>query len=211
MAVQSEHAGAEYPESAITRPFPFNALLSGGRGARGRRRDLPARNRRPGRQQGAVDARRALRAAAGDRRSPATSASRAGARSAHGRACGCREFLKRIGADTRAKYVWFQCAEGYSNTIDMATALHPQTQLTFKFDDQILPRKYGFPMKMPHADQARLQEPEIHHRDRTCRTTTPAATGRTRATTGSAGSSPSKSAPTPPTVSADARRPAAQR
>jgi len=57
------------------------------------------------------------------------------------------EFLKRIGADTRAKYVWFQCAEGYSNTIDMATALHPQTQLTFKFDNQILPRKYGFPMK----------------------------------------------------------------
>ena len=29
----------------------------------------------------------------------------------------------------------------------MATALHPQTQLTFKFDNQILPRKYGFPMK----------------------------------------------------------------
>jgi DMSO/TMAO reductase YedYZ molybdopterin-dependent catalytic subunit len=57
------------------------------------------------------------------------------------------EFLKRIGADTRAKYVWFQCAEGYSNTIDMATALHPQTQLSFKFDNQILPRKYGFPMK----------------------------------------------------------------
>ena len=57
------------------------------------------------------------------------------------------EFLKRLGADTRAKYVWFQCAEGYSNTIDMATALHPQTQLTFRFDNEILPRKYGFPMK----------------------------------------------------------------
>jgi len=57
------------------------------------------------------------------------------------------EFLTRIGADTKAKYVWFQCAEGYSNTIDMATALHPQTQLSFKFDNQILPRKYGFPMK----------------------------------------------------------------
>ena len=39
------------------------------------------------------------------------------------------EFLERLGADTRAEYVWFQCAEGYSNTIDMATALHPQTQL----------------------------------------------------------------------------------
>jgi DMSO/TMAO reductase YedYZ molybdopterin-dependent catalytic subunit len=57
------------------------------------------------------------------------------------------DFLKRLGADTRAKYVWFQCAEGYSNTIDMATALHPQTQLSLKFDNQVLPRKYGFPMK----------------------------------------------------------------
>src|SRR5512139_3576319 len=58
------------------------------------------------------------------------------------------DFLKRIGADTRAKYVWFKCAEGYTNTIDMATALHPQTQMTFKFDNQILPRAYGFPMKI---------------------------------------------------------------
>jgi DMSO/TMAO reductase YedYZ molybdopterin-dependent catalytic subunit len=57
------------------------------------------------------------------------------------------EFLKRLGADARARYVWFQCAEGYSNTIDMATALHSQTQLTFRFDNEILPRKYGFPMK----------------------------------------------------------------
>src|SRR5581483_7437437 len=38
------------------------------------------------------------------------------------------DFLQRIGADLRAKYVWFRCAEGYSNTIDMPTALHPQTQ-----------------------------------------------------------------------------------
>ncbi len=59
-----------------------------------------------------------------------------------------REFLKRIGADLTAKYVWFQCAEGYSNTIDMPTALHPQTQMTFRFDNEILPRKYGFPMKI---------------------------------------------------------------
>ena len=43
---------------------------------------------------------------------------------------------------------WFQCAEGYSNTIDMPTALHPQTQLTLKFDHQVLPRAYGFPMKI---------------------------------------------------------------
>ncbi len=58
------------------------------------------------------------------------------------------EFLKRIGADTRAKYIWFKCAEGYTNTIDMASALHPQTQMTFKFANQVLPRAYGFPMKI---------------------------------------------------------------
>jgi DMSO/TMAO reductase YedYZ molybdopterin-dependent catalytic subunit len=59
-----------------------------------------------------------------------------------------REFLHRVGADLRAKYVWFRCAEGYSTSIDMATALHPQTQMTFQFDGQTLPRKYGFPMRV---------------------------------------------------------------
>jgi DMSO/TMAO reductase YedYZ molybdopterin-dependent catalytic subunit len=58
------------------------------------------------------------------------------------------EFLKRVGADTRAKYIWFRCAEGYTVTIDMPTALHPQTQMTFKYDHKILPVAYGFPMKI---------------------------------------------------------------
>jgi DMSO/TMAO reductase YedYZ molybdopterin-dependent catalytic subunit len=58
------------------------------------------------------------------------------------------DFLKRIGADTRAKYVWFRCAEGYTTSIDMQTALHPQTQMTFKFDGAILPKAYGYPMKV---------------------------------------------------------------
>jgi DMSO/TMAO reductase YedYZ molybdopterin-dependent catalytic subunit len=61
-----------------------------------------------------------------------------------------RDFLKIIGADTRAKYVWFQCADkdGYNSPLDMPTALHAQTQMTFKFGDEILPRAYGFPMKI---------------------------------------------------------------
>jgi DMSO/TMAO reductase YedYZ molybdopterin-dependent catalytic subunit len=59
-----------------------------------------------------------------------------------------RDFLKLVGADTKAKYVWFRCAEDYTTSIDMQTALHPQTQMTFKFDEKILPRAYGFPMKV---------------------------------------------------------------
>jgi DMSO/TMAO reductase YedYZ molybdopterin-dependent catalytic subunit len=58
------------------------------------------------------------------------------------------DFLKRIGADTRARYVWFKCAEGYTNTLDMPTLLHPQTQLTLKYDNKTLPRAYGFPIKI---------------------------------------------------------------
>ena len=58
------------------------------------------------------------------------------------------DFLQRVGADTTAKYVGFQCADDYYGSIDMATALHPQTQLSFRFADELLPPKYGYPMKL---------------------------------------------------------------
>jgi DMSO/TMAO reductase YedYZ molybdopterin-dependent catalytic subunit len=58
------------------------------------------------------------------------------------------DFLQRIGADLTAKYVGFKCDDNYSTSIDMPTALHPQTLLTFRFADQILPAQYGFPMKL---------------------------------------------------------------
>ena len=58
------------------------------------------------------------------------------------------DFLQRIGADLGARYVGFRCADDYSTSIDMATALHPQTLLAFKYADRILPPKYGFPMKL---------------------------------------------------------------
>jgi len=57
-------------------------------------------------------------------------------------------FLERIGADTTAKYVGFKCADDYYSSIDMATALHPQTQLSFRYGGDLLPPKYGFPMKL---------------------------------------------------------------
>jgi DMSO/TMAO reductase YedYZ molybdopterin-dependent catalytic subunit len=59
-----------------------------------------------------------------------------------------RDFLKRIGADTTAKYVGFRCADDYFTSIDMPTALHAQTLLTLTYADKILPPKYGYPMKL---------------------------------------------------------------
>ena len=58
------------------------------------------------------------------------------------------DFLARVGADTSARYVGFKCADDYYTSIDMATALHPQTIMAFKYADAILPPKYGFPWKL---------------------------------------------------------------
>jgi DMSO/TMAO reductase YedYZ molybdopterin-dependent catalytic subunit len=57
-------------------------------------------------------------------------------------------FLQRAGADLTAKYVLFECADDYSTSIDMPTALHPQTLLTVTYDGQPLPPKYGFPLRI---------------------------------------------------------------
>ncbi len=54
-----------------------------------------------------------------------------------------KTFLERIGADTTAKYVGFKCADRYYSSLDMQTALHPQTQLTLDFGAEPLPTRYG--------------------------------------------------------------------
>jgi DMSO/TMAO reductase YedYZ molybdopterin-dependent catalytic subunit len=136
----------EFPESAITRPFPFNGYYSEDEAPK-----VPAEGYKL-EIGGLVDNKEPWtleKLYALPQVSQITRLVCVEGWSAIGSWQGVRlsEFLNRIGADTRAKYVWFRCAEGYSNSIDMPTALHPQTQLSFKFDNQILPRKYGFPMK----------------------------------------------------------------
>ena len=59
-----------------------------------------------------------------------------------------RLFLERIGADLKARYVGFKCADRYYASIDMASALHPQTILALDYGTAPLPPKYGFPMKL---------------------------------------------------------------
>jgi DMSO/TMAO reductase YedYZ molybdopterin-dependent catalytic subunit len=58
------------------------------------------------------------------------------------------DFLRRVGGDLSAKYVGFECADGYYGSIDMPSALHPQTIMAVKFADQLLPAKYGYPFKV---------------------------------------------------------------
>ena len=70
------------------------------------------------------------------------------------------DFLKRIGADLTAKYVGFKCADKYYTSIDMPTALHPQTLLAFRFADQILPVPFGFPMKLRMPTKLGFKNPK---------------------------------------------------
>jgi hypothetical protein len=58
------------------------------------------------------------------------------------------DYLGRIGADLSAKYVGFKCADDYYTSIDMPTALHPQTLLALTYDGATLPPRYGYPMKL---------------------------------------------------------------
>ena len=143
----SERLAPEFPESAITKPFPFNAFYD--------REEIPfvhgssyklelggmVREARPW----TLPELHALPQA-----SQVTRHICVEGWSAIGKWSGVRfgEFLRRIGADLTAKYVGFKCADDYYTSIDMATALHPQTLLTLRFADQILPPEYGFPMKL---------------------------------------------------------------
>jgi len=70
-------------------------------------------------------------------------------------------FLERIGADTTARYVGFECADGYYEGIDMPTALHPQTLMAFKLADEILPREHGFPFKLRIPTKLGFKNPKF--------------------------------------------------
>ena len=57
-------------------------------------------------------------------------------------------FLRRIGADLKARYVGFKCFDGYSTSMDMPSALHPQTILTLDFLGKPLTPEWGAPVRL---------------------------------------------------------------
>ncbi|KQO60472.1 MULTISPECIES: molybdopterin-dependent oxidoreductase [unclassified Methylobacterium] len=59
-----------------------------------------------------------------------------------------RSFLERVGADLTAKYVGFKCADRYYGSLDMPSALHPQTVLALDFGGVPLPLEYGYPLRV---------------------------------------------------------------
>ncbi len=136
-----------YPESMITRPFPFNAYYGEDevRIVKEAGYRLEVSGMVADKHQWTLDELRAM-----PQEDQVTRHICVEGWSAIGKWGGVRfsEFLRRVGADTSAKYIGFKCADDYFTSIDMPTALHPQTLLTLSYDGQPLPPKYGFPMKL---------------------------------------------------------------
>lgn len=149
----------EYPESAITKPFPFNAFYT--------KEEAPQIDPQSYRLElsGLIGERRAWSLPelyALPQTSQITRHICVEGWSAIGKWGGVRfsTFLERVGADRTAKFVGFRCADDYYTSIDMATALHPQTLLTFRFGGELLPVEYGFPMKLRMPTKLGFKNPK---------------------------------------------------
>jgi DMSO/TMAO reductase YedYZ molybdopterin-dependent catalytic subunit len=140
----------EYPESMITRPFPFNSFYTPNSPDKAPEIDpadwlLNVSGKADNKEDWSLTRLRALPQFAQITRHVCIEGW-----SAIGKFTGIRfsDFLRAIGADLDAKYVTFRCDDKYVTSIDMASALHPQTQLTLGFDGGVLPREHGFPLKL---------------------------------------------------------------
>lgn len=71
-----------------------------------------------------------------------------------------RQFLSRIGADLTARYVSFRCADGYYESIDMPSALHPQTILATHYAHQPIADPYGYPLRLRTSTKLGFKNPK---------------------------------------------------
>jgi DMSO/TMAO reductase YedYZ molybdopterin-dependent catalytic subunit len=71
-----------------------------------------------------------------------------------------RAFLTRVGADLTAKYVYFICNDDFIESIDMASALHPQTILATKYAGAPLADPFGYPLRLRTAIKLGYKNPK---------------------------------------------------
>ncbi len=72
-----------------------------------------------------------------------------------------RSFLECVGADLTARYVGFRCADKYSTSVDMPTALHQQTLLALDFPGKPGETKYGYPVKVRIPTKLAFKNPKF--------------------------------------------------
>jgi DMSO/TMAO reductase YedYZ molybdopterin-dependent catalytic subunit len=58
------------------------------------------------------------------------------------------DFLHLIGADPTARFITVACADDYYESLDIATARHPQSLLCYEMYDRPLTRAHGAPLRL---------------------------------------------------------------
>ncbi len=58
------------------------------------------------------------------------------------------DFLAIAGAEPAARFLTFSCADDYYESLDMETALHPQSLLCYEMYDRPLDRGHGAPLRL---------------------------------------------------------------
>ena len=58
------------------------------------------------------------------------------------------DFLQNVGANLNAKFLYVECADDYYESLDMASALHPQSLLCYEMYDRPLTREHGAPLRL---------------------------------------------------------------
>jgi DMSO/TMAO reductase YedYZ molybdopterin-dependent catalytic subunit len=58
------------------------------------------------------------------------------------------DFLTMVGADPRARFVEVECADDYYESIDIESAMHPQSLLCYEMHGQPLQRGHGAPLRL---------------------------------------------------------------
>ena len=58
------------------------------------------------------------------------------------------DFLRQVGANPDARFLYVECADDYYESLDMPSALHPQSLLCYEMYDQPLTRQHGAPLRL---------------------------------------------------------------
>ncbi len=71
------------------------------------------------------------------------------------------DILRLIGADTSARLLGVECVDGYYESIDMETVLHPQTPLCYEMYRKPLDRGHGAPLRLQMPLKSATSRPSI--------------------------------------------------
>jgi DMSO/TMAO reductase YedYZ molybdopterin-dependent catalytic subunit len=69
--------------------------------------------------------------------------------------------LQMAGADLTSRYVGFTCADDYYSSIDMPSALHPQTILALEFGEAPLTPPWGAPLRLRIPTKLGFKNPKL--------------------------------------------------